>query len=119
MIAFAAIIVCAILFDLALFYLNQSTFQSRWAISPDESFEPVGRVSRIPYYEDFLSYRNLIIEPLRKKKSVIFFTLYTYNKLLFPAMFVPVRSNSSEKQLKAAMQMYDEASDDDVLTWEE
>ena len=66
--------------------------QARWAISPDETFEPVGSKSCINYWEDFLWYRDYILEALDNNKIPMLSTVLLWNRVIFPAMFQPQRN---------------------------
>ncbi|KDQ18490.1 hypothetical protein BOTBODRAFT_171322 [Botryobasidium botryosum FD-172 SS1] len=90
----------------------------RWVLSPDDIFEPIGRLSGIHYHDDFLAYRDMITDALRKKKKPIHHVLYTHNKAVFPDMFTPSRSKKADDRLAAARKLYDDASEDEDYTYD-
>ncbi|KDQ17041.1 hypothetical protein BOTBODRAFT_43159 [Botryobasidium botryosum FD-172 SS1] len=90
----------------------------RWVLSPDDIFEPIGRLSGIHYHNDFLAYRDMITDALRKKKKPIHHVLYTHNKAVFPDMFTSLRSKKADDRLAAARKLYDDASEDEDYTYD-
>lgn len=61
--------------------------QARWAISPDDCFEPIGQTSRINYFNDFMWYRKYIQTGLDCNKRATLNLIVKFNKVLFPEMF--------------------------------
>jgi len=75
---------------------------ARWAISPDDTFEAVGKTSRITYYKDFLWYREYLNTGMRENKRSVRTTFYRWNKELFPKLFEPIYEED-DAELEDAM----------------
>ena len=91
--------------------LNYTVLQARFAVSADTSFQKVGGRTKIPYYEDFNSYKRLL--ETQRRKAPIRSLFHLWDTSLFQGVehWPTVNDDSMDVDLNELQALDDESSD--------
>jgi hypothetical protein len=93
-------------------------FQARWALSCDETLQPVGANTGIHYFDDYGEYLKILETGLRRKKKSVLNIIKQWDSQIFPntdSSLIGARAKSSTEDggVKRAMDALDADSEEE------
>ena len=114
-IATASILVSSWLYVLE--YVIEFKLQACWALSSDETLQPVGTSTGIHYFDDYEEYVRLLAMGLRRKKKSVVNIIKEWDSRIFPntdsSLVVAKVKTGVDNGVKRAMDALDADSEDE------